>query len=141
MRLFLDTGPLVAAVHRRDRRHGDAKRLLQTIADGAWKQVHTNDLVLVEAVNFIVARVGVRASLQALAKLMTGDDAIVSHVHHVDAGAQASAFAAVLKRFDGLSLTNRTILDSMERHRIDELATYDRGFEGRVPIIHVQALG
>lgn len=135
-RVFLDTGPLVAAVHRRDAHHGDARRLLHEIASGTLDSVHTSDLVLLEAVNFIVARIKQRRSLEALARLVSGDQRIVSHVHHVDAAMQAEAFARTLGRFEeGLSLTDRTILALMEQHRVPRLATYDRGFEGRVETV------
>lgn len=139
MRLFLDTGPLLAAVLPRDPDHKAAVEILHRAVDGAWTSVHTSDFVVAEALNFIRMKVKRVETAQAIVALTFGSPEApplvraVSRVH-------ATRFAAALDRYQrdfarGLSLTDWTSVVVAKDEDVEEIATFDQGFQGLLRVI------
>jgi len=139
MRLFLDTGPLLAAVLPRDPDHSAARAILHRAADREWTSVQTSDFVLAEAFNFIRVKVKRVETAESLAALVFGADKVPPLVRSV-ARVHAARFAAALDRyrkdFDrGLSLTDWSSVVIVEEEGIGEIATFDDGFRGLLRVV------
>lgn len=138
-RLFLDTGVLVALVNPRDAHHARAAAILDRIVEGEWKSVHTSDLVVVEAMNFIARKLRVPGPADAVTAYVFGADGappVVTDVARIHAARFATTATRFRKHFDsGLSFTDWSSLVLMEEERIPQIATFDGGFTGRVDVV------
>jgi len=136
IRLFVDTGVLLAAVLADDPGHAAARRILED-AD-RWRGFHTSDYVLAEGLNFIrqkVRRKDAADSFLALAFGTNEDPPIVDEVLRVHGGRFAAALQRYRDEFDrGLSFTDWTSVVLMEEERLGAIATFDRGFHGIVDV-------
>ncbi|MHB8586717.1 MAG: type II toxin-antitoxin system VapC family toxin [Thermoplasmatota archaeon] len=136
-RLFVDTGPLLAAVLQHDPDHVAAKAIFLRLGDGEWAGAYTSDYVLAEAWNFLRRKVKRKEPCESLYKLAFGSaDArpAFASILRIHGGLFARALTRYREEFDrGLSLTDWTTVVAMEESAIDMLATFDRGFEGLVP--------
>jgi predicted nucleic acid-binding protein len=139
MRLFVDTGPLLAAVLPRDPDHDAAVAILRRATEGAWTSVHTSDFVLAEALNFIRMKVKRAQTAEALVTLAFGSDKFpplfqsVSRVH-------SARFAVALDHYQkefgrGLSLTDWTSVVIAQDEGLDEIATFDDGFRALLRVV------
>lgn len=139
MRLFVDTGVLIARINPRDTRHAEAVRVFEAISEGRWQSVHTSDYVVAEALNFIQARIGRRDAAEALLDPIFGRadaPAVFTTVERIHSGRFAAAMERYRKQFDaGLSLTDWTTLVTMADERIKQVATFDGGFRGFAEVI------
>jgi predicted nucleic acid-binding protein len=134
---MIDTGVFLAAVLTRDAHHQEAIDVLRDVDAGRYRG-HTTNFVLAEAFNFVTARVDDARVAEALFEIAFGSprrDAIAV-VHQIHGGRLAAALDRYRREFRaGLSLTDWTTLVVMADQRIAPLATFDRGFRGRVPTV------
>lgn len=135
-RLFLDTGIFVGLVHKSDKKHEEAQRLLGEIIDGRFTEVFTSDYVLAEAWNFIRMKIRRREAAEAVSRLAFGEPnapPLVTDVLRVHGHRFAAALIHYRKEFDrGLSFTDWTTVVLMDDDRIETIATFDNGFTGLV---------
>ena len=136
MSLFLDTGVIVAALNPRDANHPPASRILREAGSGRFGDVLTSDYVFDEAVTLAFARtrredVAVRVGELILG---TGAPGRVMGLAYVSPRALLRAWARFQRlAARGLSFTDCTSLEIIESMGIDEIASFDRDFEGLVP--------
>lgn len=134
--LFLDTGVFVALVHKGDKQHQPARRLLDQIADGAFSGVYTSDYVLAEAWNFIRMKIRRQEAAETVSRLAFGRSnapPLVTEILRVHGHRFAAALARYREEFErGLSFTDWTSVVLMDEARIGTIATFDRGFTGLV---------
>lgn len=106
---------------------------------GEWKGVHTSDYVIAEALNFVRAKIRRREAADALLDLIFGrpdTPPLVTSVLRVHSARFAAALELYRRNFDrGLSFTDWTTITAMEGEGIDQLATFDGGFRGLVPLV------
>ncbi len=138
--LMVDTGLLIAAINPRDQGREQASRVLRSVVEGRWGRIHTTEAVLVEAFNYVSQRLPSITKAQELSTLIWGNrqrPGIVGRIHPISRGKLEEALALYHERFDqGLSLTDWTTVVCMEDQGIEELASFDTGFDGivhRVP--------
>jgi predicted nucleic acid-binding protein len=136
MSLFLDTGVLVATANPRDANHRTASRLLRTAGTGRFGDILTSDYIFDESVTLAFARTR-RADLAIRVGeliLGTGDSGRVMGMAFVSPRALLRAWARFQRLAPrGLSFTDCTSLEVIESMGIDEIASFDRDFDGLVP--------
>lgn len=139
MRLFLDTGVLVAAALPRDQHHARGAAVMERVAGGEWTSVHTSDYVLAEALNFVRGRVGRLEAAEGIIRPVFGHPEappVVSSILRITSPRFASALDRYRRQFDrGLSVTDWTTVVAMADEGIHQLATFDRGFQGVVDVV------
>ena len=139
MRLFVDTGVIVAAVQPGDAHHAEANMVLAEVLRGRWRSVHTSDYVLTETLNFLRRKVKRRAAEVAAQRLVFGaPDArpVVTDLPRIHSARFAAALDLYRRRFDrGLSFTDCTTLVVMDEMGIRDLATFDGGFAGLANVV------
>jgi len=133
--LFLDTGVIVAAANPRDANHRTAARLLRAAGTGRFGDVLTSDYVFDEAVTLALARTR-RADLAIRVGEMilgTGTPGRLMGMAFISPRALLRAWARFQRLASrGLSFTDCTSLEIIESMGIDEIASFDRDFEGLV---------
>lgn len=139
MKLFLDTGPLVARVSPKDAHHQRAVDLFERIADGEFASVHTSDAVVAEALDFVSMKVKRASSARALSDGVFGTaraPPVVTQVHRVHAARFATTLDRYHKKFDaGLSFTDWSTVVLLDELGIRHVASYDEGLAGFAEIV------
>ena len=135
MSLFLDTGVIVAAVNLRDANHRPASMLLRGAASGRFGEVITSDYVFDEAVTLAFVRTR-RADLAIRVGeliLGTGAPGRLMGMAYVSPRMFLRAWARFQRLASrGLSFTDCTSLEIIESMAIDEIASFDRDFDGLI---------
>src|SRR5439155_14406220 len=72
LKLFLDTGVLIAAVLPKDANHEAGRRIMTRVAVGEWSAVYTSDYVVAETLNYVRARVPRRDVAEAVLRPVFG---------------------------------------------------------------------
>lgn len=123
MVVVVDTALVWGYYARRDRRFGEARRLVGQIATGRWGAAVTNDYVYAEAMA-LASRAG-PGGPATIDDFFFGPDALVRLVR-VDARAFDEARARMLAaRGRALSLADWTLVVLAERVRAKGIATFD----------------
>lgn len=139
MKLFLDTGVLIAAISPADKHHAAARNVFHRIAEHEWKEVYTSDYVLAEALNFVRFKIRRREAVDAALEPVFGRrdaPAAVTGILRIHSGRFADALERFRTYFDrGLSFTDCTTLTVMDQEDIEELATFDSGFKGLAKLV------
>ena len=135
MSLFVDTGVLVAFENPRDPSHAAAVHILDSAMRGVFGRLLTSDYVLDEAVTVALARTRKPSLAIRIGNLILGAGptgrimglVYVSPRHFLRAWALFSRLAG-----RGLSFTDCTSIELVRSMRIDEIASFDRDFDGLV---------
>lgn len=127
MRLFLDTGPIVAYYNKRDRDHPTALRSFQKTYEKRtlYTKLYTSDYVLDEAITTCRARTrNHKLSVQLGTDLFSSKTIILLRV---DEDALQQSWDLYKERSDvELSFTDCTIASLAKRHGITTIFTYDQ---------------
>jgi len=136
MSLFLDTGVIVASANPRDQHHEAASRLLQMAGTGRFGDLITSDYVFDEAVTLAYARTGRTDLAVRVGDLIlgTGPAGRLMGIAYVTPQALLRAWARFQRLATrGMSFTDCTSLEIIGTMGLDEIASFDHGFEGLVP--------
>lgn len=138
MPILLDTGVLVAAVNSRDSLHLHAKGLLRAALEGQHGEPLSTDWVLGEGLTFLRSKVRDPAVAVAYSGLFRGlRDRFRGPLRLLQTGPDTIEIAEETfhGRFErGLSFTDCVLIVQAERLGAS-VATFDRGFEGIVPVV------
>lgn len=135
MSVLVDTGVIVAYLHRRDTMHDVAEDLLPPLLDGARGPPSVTDDIVDEVVTFFVAKGATRAQLDRTIAFMLGDGEAPGAfvLHRVGPDHFAEALHLVRRyREHGVSFTDCTSLAVMASAGIPVIASFDKGFDGLV---------
>lgn len=137
--VFLDTGFFVAWLNTRDRYHQQALEIGRMLREGVSGRVETNDLVVVEALNWVRSRIQDHRAGRVVIDLVLGaegEEPLVSNLHMTDVVDFKRSLEAYERYADqGLSMTDCSILATMSRRAIAALVSFDRGFDGLVEVV------
>lgn len=120
--ILVDTGPLVAAVNRRDRRHDDCRRLLENRAG----ELVVTPYVVAETCWLVASRMGARAEANIIDTVAAGE----LRQENLD-DRDLTRVAELLHRYsdmhggEGLSVADASVVAVAERLGIVEIATLD----------------
>lgn len=138
MTVLVDTGPLIAYLDPDDGRHDEAKSLLHRILSGQLGLPHSTDTVYDEGMTLIRLRKKNRRLMESYHTLFWPAPETNLRPFEVipttfDDYKKAALYQ--IQHFDqGLSLTDCTLIHhALERKAV--IATFDRGFDGLIPVI------
>ena len=129
MKLFIDTGPLVAGTYRTDPRHRESVDVFRRISDRTlpYRLLFTSNYVVDETLTRLLYEAGHPAAVQGL-HLLRGST--VLRIVHVTQDDEQRADEIFLKYTDHrVSYTDCTSVAVMERLGIDTVFSFDRDFE------------
>ena len=131
MSLFLDTGVLVAVRNSVDGRHERAKELMRSAIRGDSGAVYTSNFILDEAITLTMARTkNPDMALDVGYFVIRSPRIIMLFVSDREFREALDKFKSLGKRL--LSFTDITSLVLMARHGIDEMVSFDSGFDGLI---------
>ena len=137
MKLFVDTGPLVARILRSDSKHRESVETFRRISERSlpYRLLYTSDFVVDETLTRLLYEAGHSAAREGL-RLIRGSAVLrVVHVTEEDERAADKAFASYSDH--RISYTDCTSKAIMDREGIETAFTFDRDFEtmgfARVP--------
>ncbi len=136
MSIFLDTGVFVAFANTRDAKHEEALDIVDGLLEGRWGRGVTSDFVFDEAVTVTFARTRHVETAVLVGETILGTSpagrivnlAFVSPRTFLRTWALFRRLAA-----RGLSFTDCTSLELIRALGIEQIASFDRGFDGIVP--------
>lgn len=125
---FVDSVVLIAAMHRRDRRHAEAFPILHAADEGRIPTLVMTDFVLAETLNYLTRKGGSAVGREALRRLEASSGFRVERV----SDEVWAAGKAVFRRIDGLSLVDAVTVAFMERRKLRRIYSFDADLD-RVP--------
>lgn len=129
MKLFIDTGPLVARTYRPDPRHRESVDVFRRISDRTlpYRLLFTSNYVVDETLTRLLYEAGHPAAVQGL-RLLRGSTAL--RIVRVTEEDERRADEVFLRYADQrISYTDCTSEAVMERLGIDTVFSFDRDFE------------
>lgn len=142
MSVLVDASVIIAFLHRRDRMHAKAVRLLQPVLEGAHGPPAITDYLVDEVLTFLVARGASRAQLNRSISFLLGDGTASGPfvLHRVEPDHFAQALRLLMRhRERRMSFTDCTCLAMMASKGIGAIASFDQGFDGLVVRLGSQA--
>lgn len=134
---MFDTGPLAAYVHRRDKNHDRAKRLMRRVLKGEYGTPVSLDLVLLEGLTLLQRRTGDRRISQLYASYFHGaHDKRDPILRLRPSGDIIGRSIEIHFQYHERSLsTVDAALVAVTNITQGVLLTFDGGFEGIVPVL------
>jgi len=130
--VFLDTGVLVAARNADDDRHRAAKELIRSALRQDYGPAYTSDYVIDEAVTLMLVRTKNPELAVDVGEFVLRSSRIAKLWVSKESFSEAwDKFRTLKER--SLSFTDCTSLVLMSRNGIDEIMSFDSGFDGLVP--------
>ncbi len=126
MSCFIDSNIFIAFAEKRDERHGEAVELLRrTLQEKEFGTPYFSDYVFDECITFLYSRLHDK---QKSVKL--GDFLRASQFECIYTGPNEFEKSwQLFKKSQGLSFTDCTIIEVMKTHGIENLISFDSGFD------------
>ena len=130
---FLDTVTLFAAFFSDEKHHSRAKKIVQAIADGKVKNAVYSDYVLDELLTLARSKMGFSASKKILEEIIDSEIELLK----IEDRHLVLAFE-VFKKYEKLSFTDCTTVSLMLDLGINEIYSFDKGFDSVPKIIRLE---
>lgn len=135
MSVFVDTGVVVAYMNTKDRRNDSAHKALKEVREGRFGRPFVSDYVVDEAITFIRARTRSHPLAMGMAHWLLGEGKQPKFFHVLMMN--GPTFREALRVFmtyqdQTLSFTDASSIAFVKRRGIDQILSYDRGFDGIV---------
>lgn len=131
MSIFLDTGILVAERNADDKRHSRGEELMKSVLRDEYGKAYTSDYVVDEAITLMLMRTKRHELATDIGEYVLDSP----RIRILSVSGEIFDFAwQKFKSFEEnpISFTDCTTLALMEERRIDNLASFDSGFDGLV---------
>ncbi len=143
MSIFIDTGIFIGYVNKKDEHHTPATHLLEDIMKNKYGAAFTSDMVFDELMTFILYRTG------DIGKAVTVRDLILGNVEKEVPRFMNLIFADMdilekswntFVKYSGkkLSFTDCSTIELMKIRGIENLASFDGGFDGMVDRVYTR---
>ena len=123
--VVVDANVLIAARLSRDQNHERGEAIAHAIDQGTLPTAYVLSDVLEEVINYLQARAGHNVATDTLDALIKSSGFSLEHTTKSDFDAGRSLF----RRYESLSLTDAVIVAAMQRKNIDDLYSFDDGFD------------
>ena len=135
MAVFIDTGLFLALYDVDDAYHKRSKELFTDALSGRLGRIYTSDYIIDEALTILMVRTKQHDIAVELGKYLIQSPRITRLTVDSDVFADAWArFQSLKDKF--LSFTDCTSLALAEKYRIQQLMSFDHGFDGLTKRIH-----
>lgn len=137
MSIFIDTGVLIAYINRKDEHHTYAVHLVEKILNNEYGTPFTSDMVFDETMTFILYKTGDIDKAISVRDLIFGnkekDILRFMTLLFMDMEILENSWNTFVKYADKkLSLTDCSSIEFMKNRGIQNLASFDAGFDGMV---------
>ena len=123
--MFIDSGVWIRAKLKRDRWHGKSVSIINKFLNKKINIVYVTDYIVMESVNFLLRKAGFETALETLNLFMLHE-----RVRIINVDEQLFKRASeIFMRFPGLSVTDASIVATMEKFAIRKLYSFDGGFD------------
>ncbi len=129
MTIFIDTGPFLALYDAEDTHHKRSVELFKDALTRKLGRIYTSDYIIDEAITIIMVRTKQHNLAAELGKYLIESPRITKLNVDSDTFAEAWRIFQNLKdKF--LSFTDCTSLALLEKHRLNQIMSFDHGFDG-----------
>jgi predicted nucleic acid-binding protein len=129
MAIFIDTGLFLALYNAEDTYHQRSKQLFKDALTGSLGRIYTSDYIIDEAITIIMVRTKQHNLAAELGKYLIESPRITKLTVDDDVFTEAwRIFQSLNDKF--LSFTDCTSLALLEKHRLDQIMSFDHGFDG-----------
>ena len=121
---LLDSTVFIAAAFRRERHHEEGREIVSSVEEGLLGKAVVTDYIVDEVVAFVRKRKSAIASIEVPDAMLYSRNLDVVKVEgrHFEAGMQ------LFRTYEGLSFTDCTSFNVMERYGVTHAFTFDRHF-------------
>jgi predicted nucleic acid-binding protein len=129
MAVFIDTGPFLALYDAEDVHHKRSKELIKGALTGTFGRLYTSNYIIDEALTVILVRTKQHQQAVELGKYLIESPRITRL--NVDDDVFESAWRKFQNFKDkALSFTDCTSLALVEKYEVNQIMSFDRGFDG-----------
>jgi len=128
--MFIDSVVWIGAKLKNDQWHEQSDKIIRQFVEKSNKVAYINDYIVLETVNFLLRKGGFDAALATL-KLFREHERI--KIVHITDNLLEQTYH-IFTKYEDLSLTDASIVASMNEFGIPKLYSFDRGFD-KVPEI------
>ena len=128
--MFIDSVVWIGAKLKSDQWHDKSNTVIKQFVENSKQIAYINDYIIFETVNFLLRKGSFDTALATL-KMFREHDRI--KIIHMTDDLREEMYH-IFSKYPGLSLTDASIVASMQKHKISKLYSFDRGFD-KVPDI------
>ena len=125
MSLFIDSVVWIGAKLKNDQWHKRSVDIIKSFITHDIETVYVTDYIVLETTNFILRKGGFDAACATLNIFQNHERIKVVNVDEVTFARGASIF----KKYPGLSITDASIVAAMEELGINNIHSFDKGFD------------
>ena len=133
---LVDSGVWIGAFIPKDRHHQEAVAVLKKISKGELGKVLITDLIFGEVVTYVRRKVGGRQSIEAARALLNSEHVEIIHIDEHTFNAAYHMF----ERYPGLSFTDAASVAVMRDRGVQQMLSFDKGFDGIRDIVRLEAV-
>jgi predicted nucleic acid-binding protein len=128
--MFIDSVVWIGAKLKNDQWHDQSEKIIRQFVKNSNQIAYINDYIILETVNFLLRKGGFDAASTTL-RLFREHERIKIVPINDDLREQ---MYGIFSTYEGLSLTDASIIAAMQKCGINKLYSFDRGFD-KVPDI------
>jgi len=133
---LVDSGVWIGAANPKDTRHREAAAVLKVILKGELGKVLITDLIFSEVVTYIRRKVGRKQSIEVARMLIDSEHVEIIYIdEHV-----FNAAYHMFERYPELSFTDAASVAIMIDLGIQQIFSFDKGFDGVRDIVRLEAI-
>lgn len=136
MMYFIDSGVWIGGSNPKDVRHREAVVVLKAILKGALGKIIITDLIFDEVVTYIRRKVGQKQSVEAARTLLDSKHVEIVYIDEHTFNAAYHMF----ERYPELSFTDAASVAIMLDRGIQQIFSFDKGFDGVRSIIRLKTV-
>lgn len=125
MKTFIDSVVWIGAKLKNDNWHKQSAKIIKKFINKDIQTAYVTDYIVLESVNFILRKGGFDAALETL-KIFENHERI--KIINVDEITFAHA-SSIFKQYPGLSVTDASIVATMNELEIFKIYSFDKGFD------------
>ena len=130
MIIFIDSVVWIGAKLKNDQWHHQSNTIIKQFLEDSEKMVHINDYIVLETVNFLLRKGGFDTALSTLDLFLKHERITINHITDKLLDQTYNIFT----KYNGLSITDASIVATMYQYGISKLYSFDGGFD-KVPDI------
>ncbi|MBS3139004.1 type II toxin-antitoxin system VapC family toxin [Candidatus Woesearchaeota archaeon] len=135
MKALIDSNVFIADWHKRDQNNAQAGQILRAFADGKIERLYTTNLIVSEAVSFLLRKASFELALEMYTYLMRADRITI---YYVDRSMETNMWHS-FTTYKVLTLADCSLLALSEMLSIKKLFSFDQGFDRVKEIERVEA--
>ena len=122
---IIDSGVWIGARYKNDQYREKALAIVEAFLNKRIKEVRMTDYVLVETINFLLRKEGYETASEALDSFLQSERVIIRYVDKM----MLIRIRELTQRYEGLSLTNCSLVVLAEETGLSEIFSFDTAFD------------